>query len=421
MVAILTMLIALGVLAWLSWKLALASVIFLLLGLAVSYSPGHNIRKTVRHLRRVRAHLMASIGEQISALATILAFGGEHKERRRFARRNQEVLDASIDQAKAAGTLRAVTRSMATIARALILAVGAFEVAQGTATVGTVAAAMTVVGMLSSRIRRLGRIYTYYQKAKIARHKISQFLAIPTLLNAPVDAPDIVVKSGRLEFRNVSFTDTVKDISVAAEAGELIALVGPNGAGKSTLLSLACRLIDPEKGRVLFDGQDLAKYSLKSIRRTISMVSSDLPLMRGSIRRNLRYRWPSSTNDELAAISSLCGLDEMLQKLPEGNRTRVLEGGKNFSLGERQRISLARAILGTPAILLLDEADTNLDSEATLILDRVLKQFEGTVIMVTHNPERIARANSIWYMDKGRIVRVKKRAKPEEICENSHE
>lgn len=421
MVAVLTMLIALGVLAWLSWQLALASMIFLLLGLFASYSPGNSIRQAVNQLRRVRAHLMASIGEQISALATIQVFGREKRERKRFARRNQAVLDAGIRQAKAAGALQAITRSMATIARALILAVGAAEVARGSTTIGTVAAAMTVAGLLSSRIRRLGRVYTYYQKARIARHKITQFLAIPSLLITTEIVPDLQVKTGRLEFKRVSFADAVKDVSITAEPGELIALVGPNGAGKSTLLSLACRLIDPEHGQVFLDGQDLARHSLDSIRQAISMVSSELPLMRGSVRRNLRYRYPKSTPEQLEEISRLCGLDDLLHKLPEGDRTRVMEGGKNFSLGERQKISLARAILGNPAILLLDEADTNLDSEAARVLDRVLQQFKGTIIMVTHLRERIAHADTIWHMEKGRIMRVEKPLKPEKSYEEIHD
>lgn len=419
MVSALTTGIALAVLAWLSWTLALAAAVFLSLGLAISYRPGGLIRQTVRELRRVRAHLMASIGEQISAMAVVQVFGQKGTERKRFARRNKRVLDAAIAQAKAAGLLRAVTRAMATIARAVILVIGAMEIARGHTTLGTVVAAMTIVGLLSSRIRNLGRVYTYYQKAKIARHKIMGFFETPSLIRVMEGAQDLKLQNGRLEFDHVTFADAVKDVSVVAKPGELIALVGPNGAGKSTLLSLTCRLMDPEQGRILLDNQDLAFHSLNSVRRAISMVSSDLPLMRGPISRNLLYRWPAATAKELAEVRTLCGLDNMLAELPEGDRTRVLEGGKNLSLGQRQRISLARAILGKPLILLLDEADANLDTEANQALDRVLEQFSGTVIMVSHQPDRIVRADAIWHMESGRLIRVEQVTKNEKIFENT--
>jgi ABC-type multidrug transport system fused ATPase/permease subunit len=181
------------------------------------------------------------------------------------------------------------------------------------------------------------------------------------------------------------------------------AIVGAHGAGKSTLLALAARLLDPDRGAVLIDGQPLAAVSVASVRRAVGMVSADLPLLRGSLERNLRYRWPDAPAAEVERVRALCRIDEIVAALPPG-RAMIMEGGTNLSLGQRQRIALARALLGEPAVLLLDEADVNLDPCSNQIIDDVLRDQRGTVLMVTHRIERVARADAVWLVDQGRLV-----------------
>jgi ATP-binding cassette subfamily B protein len=404
MVSALTIGLALAVLAWLSWPLVVAVCVCLGLGLVLDYRPSRTVRKTIRDLRRARSHLMAAIGEQISAIATIQALGQSGRERRRFSRRIRIAVEASVAQARASGQLRAITRSAARLSRAAVLVVGASEVARGRTTLGTVAAAVTVVGLFSSRMRTLARAFVYYRKAKIARKKINLFFDTPSLMRIACGVHDLEPGDGRLEFEHVTLGDAVKDVCAAAEPGRRIALVGPNGAGKSTLLALACRLVDPDKGRVLLDDQDLAERSLESVHRAIGVASSDLPLLRGSISHNLRYRMPKIPADEFSRIQELCGLEDVLTVLPEGLETHVIEGGRNLSLGQRQRIILARAVIGNPRVLLLDEIDSNIDEAGGRALDRVLAQFPGTVIIASHHPDRIARADAVWRMDGGSLV-----------------
>lgn len=410
-VAALTTGLALSVLAWLSWTLAITVSVCLGIGLILNYRPSQRVRRTVRKLRRTRNNLMANIGEQIMAMATVMALGQTIRERKRFFKRSEGVVEASVEQSRASGTMRAITRATATVARAAILVVGAWEVSRGETTIGTVAAAMTVVGLFSARIKTLAKAFVYYQKAKIARIKINEFFETPSFFKIIDGAPDLAPREGRLEFDHVTLGKAINEVSISAEPGLKIALVGPNGAGKSTLLSLACRLIDPDNGRIMLDGQNLAEHSLDSVRRFIGIGSSDLPLLRGSISHNIRYRMPHISDDEFIRIQKLCGLQEMLTELPDGLQTRVIEGGKNLSLGQRQRISLARAMIGNPLILLLDEADANLDEAGGRALDQVLQQFPGTIIMVTHQPERIAKADAIWQMENGRLVGVKQEKK----------
>lgn len=400
---------ALAFLARFSATLALTMIAFLALEVLASRGPIRHIRRAVTQLRRVRGRLMAALGEQVQAMGSIQVFGERDRERERFSLRSNRVLRAGIVQARAAGQIRALTAATAVATRAGILVAGAVEVARGRTTLGTVAAALTVAGLLSSRVRSLGRIYVYYQRARVARRKIFQFLATPPRLRHLPGAPDLKPGPGGLEFDRVTLEPGIRGVSVRAEPGTRVALVGPNGAGKSTLLALAARLIDPDEGRVLLDGQDLALHSLSSVRRRISMDSPDLPLLRGTVAHNLLYRWPDAPKEEGARVQALCGVDKLLAELPDGRRSRVREGGKNLSLGQRQRISLARALLGDPSVLLLDEADANLDEEASRALDAVLENFRGTVIMVSHRPERIANANVIWRLEEGRLAEVRQR------------
>jgi ABC-type multidrug transport system fused ATPase/permease subunit len=262
---------------------------------------------------------------------------------------------------------------------------------------------MAIVALLVPALRDLSRVYEYWQESRVSSQKIRSFLNTPSLVYEVRNAPDLKPGPGRLEFYGVGLSGIVNEVTTLAEPGAIVALVGPNGAGKSTLMSLAARLIDPDEGRILLDGQDLAKHSLTSVRRAIGMVSPDLPLLRGTVNKNLRYRWPKAPEEEVNRVRAMCGIDEVLAELPEGDQTRVTEGGGNLSLGQRQRIALARALLGNPSILLLDEADAHLDSNANRILKRILDEYTGTVLWVTHNPERLAKADIIWRMENGRL------------------
>jgi len=188
------------------------------------------------------------------------------------------------------------------------------------------------------------------------------------------------------------------------EPGQVVAIVGPNGAGKSTLLSLIARLTDPDSGCVRVDGQDIARAKLSGVRGAIGVVGPDLALLRGSVRKNLLYRKPKADQTEIDGVCKLCGVDEILDSLTDGVDTRLTEGGANLSLGQRQRIALARALVGQPRILLLDEADANLDPKAARALDRVLAAYKGTVLLITHRPDRLASADVIWHLEDGRLV-----------------
>jgi ATP-binding cassette subfamily B protein/subfamily B ATP-binding cassette protein MsbA len=263
---------------------------------------------------------------------------------------------------------------------------------------------MTIVGLLLPALRDLGRVHEYWYGFRVASERIRQFLELPNLIDERPDAPDLAVTQGQLEFQQVGVAGVFEGLTAIAPAGSVITIVGPNGAGKSTLLALAARLLDPDQGAVRLDGQDLAQYSLASVRRAVGMVSAELPLLKGAIARNLRYRWPDAPTEEVERVCALCGVDELLAELPEGEQTRLLEDGKNLSPGQRQRIALARALLGDPVLLLLDEVEANLDAQARAVVDRALTHYRGTVLMVTHRRDRLFQANEIWHVADGRLM-----------------
>jgi len=375
----------------------------LMIGLGWNLYLGPRMQQAVSEARRLRGRLAGNINDKIQSYVVIQAFNQQKRERQRFRRQSQLLADAMIDRARASGRMRATTDGSAAASMGLVLSLGALEVFRGTTTAGNVVAAMAVVGFLSTAFRELGRVHEYFQDYRVSREKIEQFLRTRTLKGRSPNLPELRVQRGELELKGIALQEVLKGVDALAPGGSRIALVGDNGAGKSTLLHVVARLIDPDAGQVLIDGQDIFTCNLESVRRAIGMVSADLPLLRGSVRYNLCYRWRDAPQEEVAKIVETCGLQELLDGFPEGENFRLLEGGKNLSLGQRHRLAVARALLGGPRLLIIDEIDANLDATAAGFLDHVLDTFEGTVLMVTRFEERLARVDQVWALEDGRI------------------
>ncbi|MBW4556495.1 MAG: ABC transporter ATP-binding protein/permease [Trichormus sp. ATA11-4-KO1] len=403
-VAITTTVASLAALSLVSTPLALTVGLVLAIGGLSSFMLGKRMRSVAQESRRRLSNLAANINEKVAAIAVVQVFGQSQQEKKRIARQSRRLEKAMIDRAMVAGQLRGITEGTAAIASGAALLMGAVEVAAGRTSPGVVVAAMTIVGLLVPPLRDLGRVQEYWHNSRVALQKVKQFLATPALVTQKANAPEIKLGPGRLEFDCVSLEGSLHKVSAIAEPGQIVALVGPNGAGKSTLISLAARLIDPDEGLIRLDGQDLTQHSLESIRRAIGMASPDLPLLRGTVAKNLRYRWRDAPIEEITRVWQLCGIEQVLAELSKGEETKVSEGGKSLSAGQRQRIALARAILGNPPLLLLDEVDANLDAQATAVVDRVLAEHKGTVLIITHRQERLVAADVIWYLENGRLI-----------------
>lgn len=398
-VATITTIITLVALAIIKPELAGLIATLLLIAGVVTVILGRALENAARHARRQRTRLAANVSEKISAVTVVQAFNQRQRERRHLRKQSLTLYNAMLQRASRIGQLRAVTEAVVGFASAGIILLGAWQISRGQATAGTVIAAMMVVSMLAPTLRDLGRVHEYWRGARVSREKVLQFLNARGRVWQRRGAPDLKITAGVIEFENICVGTSIQNFSRRAEAGQRIGLVGPNGAGKSTLLALVARQFDPDEGRVLIDGQDIAKCSLRSLLGNIGMAGPDLPLLRGSVERNLKYRLPQASKRQLDDVYSLCGIDESIASLPQGLRTRITDGGKNLSAGQCARISLARALLGAPSILLLDEADANLDQEATSLIDHLLQDYRGTILMVSHRQPRLDQMDQVWQLN----------------------
>ena len=399
-------LISIGVLGYLDPYLAICSIVILSLGLVWNLRLGPRMHQVVLESRRLRGRLAGNINEKIRSFVVIQAFNQQKKERRRFSKQSRQLREAMIDRSRASAQMRVVNEGATALSMAAILSFGSLEVFRDMTSSGNVVAAMAVVGFLSNAFRDMGRVHEYLQTFRVSRQKIIEFMQTKQLRGRSPKRPSLQVEKGAIELQNIHLRGALKNISASIPGGTRLAIIGDNGAGKSTLLQLIARLVDPSKGKILIDGQDIGQCNLASVREAIGIVSPDLPLLKGSVRKNLRYRQPEAPDEEVERVNKLCKIETLLKQLPHGEDFRVQEGGENLSLGQRHKLAIARALLGQPSILIVDEIDANLDRQAAQVLQRVIREFPGTVLMVSRSPESLALADIYWHLEKGKLVAI---------------
>lgn len=394
--------IALAALAWLYWPFALG--VLLALGTSTAWILRHGapLRHAIAEARRCQAHLSANVAEKLGNLATVQAFGRIRRERRLMRRQSQRLLNASVRKAGYIGTLRAVIDVTAGGAVLVVLAL-AYAVPPGDLSPGMIAAVISIIGFLTPPLRELGRTQEYWLAAQVARDNLNKISRQAPRLRGHRGAQPLHIAAGRIIFDAVTVTGALDNVCAEAAPGARVAVFGPNGSGKSTLLGLVGRLFDPDAGRVLIDAQDIAKVRLSSLRRQIAYVSADMPLIRGSLRKNLCYGTGKLDNERLRRVIADCRLADLLARMPGGLDARIAESGADLSQGERVRVALARALLLQPRILLLDEAEANLDKQAICALDDVIGRFEGTVLMATHRQAAQRMCDALWTLRDGRL------------------
>jgi ABC-type multidrug transport system fused ATPase/permease subunit len=403
-VALVVLTVTLGALFVLNVRIGLALTAVLAVGAAISLASGRRMRQATRIMRRRRSVLTSNLDEQLNALPVVQLFGRSGGEYSRLSRQNDSLNRALCRVAELRGRLRGISSTFALLSIVAVLAVGLVEVRHGTATVGLVIAAVVLSRLLATPVRVLGLAHDYWHRSRVSRQKLLEFLHSSS---RPLDPPDAVrlrVRRGRVQFVGVTVPGALDDVTLTAEPGRLVAVTGPVGAGKSTLLGLMARQVEPTAGEVIVDGQRLAETSPRSTFQQIGVVGPDLPLMRGTVRRNLTYAAPGADAAEVARVVNAVGLDLVLAELPAGLTTWVVEGGRNLSAGQRQRIALGRALLGNPPLLLLDEPTAQLDPGSRADVRRMLARQHGTVLLVTQDPDEIALADDVWVLDRGRVV-----------------
>jgi ATP-binding cassette subfamily B protein len=393
----------------LSWKLALCVLIVVP---PVYLGSRWFRRESSRAFLEVRDRIgtnLATLQEGLAGVRVVQAFGRERGFARRFRETNEAQYDANLETVRISTRYFPLVEYCGVAGMAVIIGIGGWFSDQGIVTVGIVAAFVLYLNNLFEPVQQLSQLYNTLQQAGAAVKKLLGLLdAKPNIAERP-DAADLPLE-GALEVDNVSFRYgdgplVLHDVSITVAHGERLALVGPTGAGKSTLAKLMCRFYDPATGDVRFDGMSLKDATLDSLRQRIVVVPQEGFLFAGTIRDNVRVGRPHAADSEVEAALDALGIRDRFEALPEGLDTEVRERGSRLSAGERQLVSLARAALADPALLILDEATSNLDPGTEREVERALEALthERSVVVVAHRLSTAARADRIGVVDHGRL------------------
>jgi ATP-binding cassette subfamily B protein len=402
---------ALVVIVAMSWQLALCTLVVVPpVVLASRWFRRESNRAYLLVRDRIGANL-STLQEGLAGVRVVQAFAREQSFTHRFRETNEAQFDANLDTVRISARYFPFVEFCGVVGIAVIVGAGGVFVDHGVVTVGTVAAFALYLNNLFEPVQQLSQLYNTLQSAAAALDKLFELLdTAPSVAERPgaVDLPE----HGELVIDDVSFGYTgelvLREVSLVVHPGERIALVGPTGAGKSTLAKLVARFYDPRSGAVRFGDVDLRDATLDSLRRRIVVVPQEGFLFAGSIRDNVRVGRPDATDAEIDAAVDALGLRSRFDALPDGIGTEVRERGSRLSAGERQLVSLARAALADPVVLVLDEATSSLDPGTEHDVERALERLmEGrTVVVVAHRLSTAARADRVAVIDAGGLAEV---------------
>lgn len=399
------------VVAFIDWRFALLMLTAAPLMFFVAGSYRRRIRNASRELRVLEGQVGASAQEKLAAIQIVQSFANEDEEARSFAQQTRESLDAGLVVSRLQSEFSPLVDLVGVIALATITWLGAREVLTGHFTLGYLLLFTSYLRSMLAPIRQMAKLSTQFSKADASAERISEILNIvPDVQDLPGarNAPRL---TGEVAFENVSFsydkvTPILHNIQVRAEPGMMVALVGSTGSGKSTLMSLLPRFHDPQQGRVLLNGIDIRRFTLRSLRDQISLVLQEPVLFSGSIRDNIAYGRPGVSDAQILHAAKAANCHEFVSRLPNRYATPIGERGGTLSGGQRQRISIARAIVRDAPILLLDEPTSGLDAESEAqVMDALYNLMRGrTTFVVAHRFSTVTRADLILVLQHGQIV-----------------
>ena len=407
--------LSLGVLLVLSWQLTLVALLVLPIIVVASIKFQRASNAAYLDVRERVGQNLSTLQEGISGVRVIQAYGREPEQRRRFRTSSRALYDSHLHSVKVSTWYFGLVEFCGVLATALAIGAGGWLVARGDVTVGTVVAVVLLLASLFEPVQQLSQLYNTLQSATASLHKLFGILDTEPEIDERPGAVDLPA-DGALEVDAITFTyvggarPALENVSITVAPGERLALVGATGAGKSTLAKLMARLYDPDQGAVRYGGVDLRDATFASLRRRIVVVPQEGFLFGGTVADNLRVARPGATDaDVRRALTDIGALDHF-DSFPDGLDTEVRERGSRLSAGERQLVSLARAALVDPDVLVLDEATSNLDPGTEAEVERALERLmEGrTVIVVAHRLSTVRRADRVAVVDlvdgSGRIV-----------------
>ena len=396
---------------WLSPLLTGVSMITVPIMLITTNIVTRHTRRYFSEQQRVLGMLNGFAEENISGQKVVKAFVREAKEIERFEVTNQELKNVGIKAQIYSGIMGPLMNVLNNIGFAIVALSGGWLAVKQIITIGTIAAFINYTRQFTRPLNELANQINTIQSAIASAERLFEIMDEPPEPPDPPDAIELKSVKGDVEFRNVSFSyksdeAVLKNISFHAHPGQTIALVGPTGAGKTSIINLLARFYDPDSGDIFIDGYNIQKITRKSLRSSLGIVLQDTYLFSESVKDNIRYGRLDATDEEVKAAARLANAEQFILNLPQGYDTILSEDGGDLSQGQRQLLAIARAILADPAILILDEATSSVDTRTEQhIQEAMYKLMKGrTSFVIAHRLSTIRKADMILVIDDGEII-----------------
>ncbi|NLT26335.1 MAG: ABC transporter ATP-binding protein [Microbacteriaceae bacterium] len=409
--SVLTVLGVLGMMFSISWQLALVALIVLPIIGGIFAIIGPRSQKSFQAQWKRTGRLNSRVEESFSGHALVRVYGREEEVRRAFDEENEQLFRAAFRAQFLSGSMMPLMHFAGNLSYVGIAVLGGLQVASGQLRLGDVQAFIQYSQQFTQPLAQLGSMAAVVQSATASAERVFELLDADDEPQDAADAPALEPGPGRIEFRDVEFSysddrELIRELSFAVEPGQTVAIVGPTGAGKTTLVNLIMRFYELDGGEILLDGQPIGELRRREVRARTGMVLQDPWLFQGTIRENIRYGRQSATDEEVLEAARATYVDRFVHSLPEGYDTVLDEEASNVSAGEKQLITIARAFVADPAVLILDEATSSVDTRTELLLQHAMAALRQgrTSFVIAHRLSTIRDADLILVMEEGRIV-----------------
>ena len=396
---------------WLNWKLALLVLVSAPLYWIPTLVLGKRIQGVSRKQRKRESAMASTVSESIGAMQVVQTLSLEDTFADQFGKQNQKSLKEGVRIKRLLAKLQGTVQLMTGVSTAVVLFYGTVLILRGSLSAGELLVFLSYLKAAFKPMQDFAKYSGRMAKASAAGERVIQLFETPADVSDEANALPAPGFKGSLTFDHVNFgyeegQEVLKDINFHIKPGQKVAIVGPSGAGKSSLIGLLSRLYDPTHGRVLFDGENIRRFTLESLRLQISVVLQDTLLFATSIEENIAYGAPGSADSAIREAAMLANIHEFIESLPEGYSTQVGERGVTLSVGQRQRIALARAALRKAPILILDEPTSSLDKVNRHAVLQALHRISAgrTTFMITHDLGQIEHADVILHIEHGVLI-----------------